>query len=337
MSFGGVVGHAPQRELLARALGRGAVHPAYLFSGPPGVGKRRVALEVARAWLCHQGLGEPCGTCHPCRTVGTDAAEDWLLVAPEKEKEKRKTISVEQVREFTAWLWRTPAKGGHKAALVDPADALTGEAANALLKTLEEPPPGRVVVLVTSRPGGLPATVRSRCQQVAFGPLSEEEVAEVLRRNGWPAQAARQAAALADGSPGAALGRDAKAWQESAEAVRSLLEALGRGERGAVFAGAERLGEGRERALLALQALLGMLRQAARARLGAAGGELPAALRGLDDAALARLGSQALETHRRLEGMQPPNAKLALTMLLLGASGAAGAAAPGPGITGGHG
>ncbi|HEY5998625.1 MAG TPA: DNA polymerase III subunit delta', partial [bacterium] len=233
MSLGGVVGHAPQRELLARALARGAVHPAYLFTGLPGVGKRLLALELARAWLCHAEMGAPCGACPSCRAVGGDAHPDWLLVAPEKEKEKRKSIGVEQVRNFGAWLWQTPARGSRKAALIDPADALTAEAANALLKTLEEPPPGRVVVLVASRPGALPPTVRSRCQQVAFGPLAEEEVAEVLRRNGWPAQAARQAAALADGSPGAALTRDAKAWQESAETVRSLLEALARGERGA--------------------------------------------------------------------------------------------------------
>jgi DNA polymerase-3 subunit delta' len=316
MIFASVVGHAPQRELLARALARGAVHPAYLFSGPPGVGKRLVAAELARAWLCHRGEAEPCGTCPSCRGVGGAAHPDWLLVAPE---ERKKSIGVEQVRDLGAWLWRSPSRGGRKAALVDPADALTGEAANALLKTLEEPPPGRLVVLIAARPGGLPPTVRSRCQHLAFGPLSDEEVAEALRRSGWPAEAARQAAALAEGSPGAALARDGKAWLESADAVRAVIDALDRGERGAALAFAERLGESRDRVVLALQALLGMLRQAARHRFGAAAGEeVPRLLQRLGAAELERLLAGALETHRRLEGDRPPNAKLALSLLLLG-------------------
>jgi DNA polymerase-3 subunit delta' len=327
MTFSGVVGHAAQRELLGRAVARAAVHPAYLFSGPPGVGKRLVALELARAWLCHLGGAEPCGSCLSCRAVGTEAHPDCLLVAPE---ERKKSISVDQARELGSWLWRSPSRGSRKAALVDPADALTTEAANALLKTLEEPPPGRIVVLIASRPGNLPPTVRSRCQHVAFGALSDDDVADVLRRNGWPAQAARQAAALAEGSPGVALARDGKSWAESADAVRALLGALERGERGAALAFAERLGESRERVVLALQALLGMVRQAARRRLGASAVEdVPELLERLGAAETGRLLAGALETHRRLEGDRPPNAKLALSLLLLGCIPAESAAATG--------
>ena len=98
-------------------------------------------------------------------------------------------------------------------------------------------------MLIATRPGALPPTVRSRCQQVSFGSLSDDEVAEVLRRNGWPAQSARQAAALAEGSPGAALERDGRLWQETAESVRALLDALAAGERGAALAFAEAAGD----------------------------------------------------------------------------------------------
>jgi DNA polymerase-3 subunit delta' len=233
------------------------------------------------------------------------------------------------VRLLTEWLYLSPVLGRRKVALIDPAGDLTENAANALLKTLEEPPPGRVVILVAPSPGSLPPTVRSRCQHVAFGALPDGEVAEVLRRAGWPAQAARQAAALAEGSPGVALARDGKAWRESADAVRAVLES---GERGAALALAEGLGESRERVQLALQALLGLLREAARRRLGpAAGAEAPLPLRRLGTAEVGRLLESALETHRRLEGDRPPNAKLALSRLLLGCLPAPPAAAGGRG------
>jgi DNA polymerase-3 subunit delta' len=320
--FAGVVGHAPQRELLERALARGAVHPAYLFSGPPGVGKRLVALEFARALLCQAGEGRPCGACPSCRGLGGGAHPDFRAQGLD---DKKKSIGVEAVRDLADWLFLSPAWGRGKVAIVDPAGDLTENAANALLKTLEEPPRGRVVVLVAPSPGSLPATVRSRCQQVAFGALADGEVAEVLRRAGWPSQAARQAAALAEGSPGAALARDGKAWRESADALRAVLE---RGERGAALAFAEGLGESRERVLLALQALLGMLREAARRRLGAATAvEEPPPLHRLGAAEVGRLLEGALETHRRLEGDRPPNAKLALSLLLLGCLPAPRAAA----------
>ncbi len=312
-----VVGHAAQRELLARALARHSVHPALLFCGPPGIGKRLVAAGLAQAWLCLEGGAEPCGRCESCRRPHTNPDADLLTVGP---IDNKKSIGVAQVRDLETWLGLMPSRGQRKMAIVDPADALTAEAANALLKTLEEPPRGRVIVLVAERAGSLPPTVRSRCQLISFGPLADAEVAEVLRRNGWPAQAALQAAALAEGSPGLALARDGKAWQEAADAVRQVLEELERGDRGAALAFAERLGEGRERVLLTLQALLGLGRREVRGRLGAPAGDPGAPLlRRLGAQQIAQLLAGALETHRRLDGDRPPNAKLALATLLLGA------------------
>ena len=180
-------------------------------------------------------------------------------------------------------------------------------------------------MLVATRSGALPPTVRSRCQQVPFGSLSDDDVAEVLRRNSWPALSARQAAALAEGSPGAALARDGRLWQETAESVRALLDALAAGERGAALSFAEATGDARERALAALQAIIGFSRLAARQRLGDGGvgpEAVPALLQRMGSDQIGRLLSGALETHRRLEGDRPPNAKLALAVLLAGASDA---------------
>jgi len=322
MIFANIVGHQRAKEQLSRALVRSTVHNGYLFSGPAGVGKHLAATEFVRAWLCLEASGGSCGVCDSCKRVGGATHQDLIEVTL---LEKKKSIGVDQARFLGVWLAQSPSLGRHKAAIVDPASALTTEAANALLKTLEEPPPGRIIVLITTRPGALPPTVRSRCQQVSFGPLADDEVAEVLRRNGWPALSARQAAALAAGSPGTALERDGRLWQETADSVQALFGALAAGERGAALAFAEATGEVRERALASLQAIIGFSRLAARRRLGDRGvgpDAVPALLWRMGAEQIDRLLAGALETQRRLEGDRPPNAKLALAMLLAGAADA---------------
>lgn len=320
MIFANIVGHQRAKEQLSRALARSTVHNSYLFTGPPGVGKHLVAMEFVRGWLCDATPGGACGVCDSCTRVGGATHHDMIEVSF---IDKKKSLGVDQMRVLGSWLAQSPALGKHKAAIIDPACALTTEAANALLKTLEEPPPGRVIVLIATRPGALPPTVRSRCQQVSFGSLTDDEVAEVLRRKSWPAQSARQAAALAEGSPGTALERDGRLWQETAESVRALFDALAAGERGAPLAFAEATGDARERALASLQAIIGFSRLAARQRLGdrSVGPDaVPALLERMGAEQIGRLLAGALETHRRLEGDRPPNAKLALAMLLAGAA-----------------
>jgi len=320
MIFANLVGHQRAKEMLSRALAHSTVHPGYIFSGPPGVGKHLAATEFVRAWLCLEASGEACGICKSCTSLGVAPHPDFIEATW---LDKKKSIGVDQVRDLGSGLAQSPAMGRHKAAIVDPASTLTSEASNALLKTLEEPPPGRVIVLVVTRSGALPPTVRSRCQQVPFGSLSDDDVAEVLRRNSWPTLSARQAAALAEGSPGAALARDGRLWQETADAVRVLFDALAAGERGAALSFAEATGDARERALAALQAIIGFSRMAARQRLGDDGvgpETVPALLKRMGSDQIGRLLAGALETHRRLEGDRPPNAKLALAMLLAGAS-----------------
>jgi len=326
MSFPTLVGHQRAKELLTRAVARSTVHPGYLFSGPAGVGKRLAAVEFVQALLCREAgtPAAPCGLCPSCKLAGGGAHPDVITVTPD-EKKKAKSIGIDQVRSLGEWLAQSPTYGQRKAAIIDPADSLGAPAANALLKTLEEPPRGRVIVLIARRPGALPPTVRSRCQHVSFGSLTDDEVAEVLRRNNWPAQSARQAAALAEGSPGAALERDSRLWQETAESVRTLFDALAAGDRGAALAFAEAAGDARERALASLQAIIGFSRLAARQRLGDRGGgpdAVPAFLQRMGSGEIGGLLAGAVETHRRLDGDRPPNAKLALAVLLASASGA---------------
>ena len=321
MSFANIVGHQRPKEMLSRSLAHTTVHTGYLFTGPAGVGKHLVATEFVRAWLCLEASGTACGVCESCTSVGLKPHLDLIEVIPEKTK----SILIEQVRALGEWIAQSPALGRRKAAIIDPASSLTTQAANALLKTLEEPPLERIIVLIATSPGSLPPTVRSRCQQVSFGSLSDDEVAEVLRRNSWPAQAARQAATLAEGSPGIALQRDGRLWQETAAAVRVVLDALAAGDCGPALAFAEVSGDPRERALAALQAIIGFSRLATRQRLGDPGigsDAVPAMFGRMGSEQIGRLLAGAVETHRRLEGDRPPNAKLALAVLLAGASDA---------------
>ncbi|MDG4550873.1 MAG: DNA polymerase III subunit delta' [Candidatus Contendobacter sp.] len=150
-----------------RAAGR--LPHALLLSGPAGLGKGLFARRLARALLCDRpdAEGEACGQCRSCRLFRAGSHPDHSVVRPE---EDGKIIKVDQIRELRVFLGYTAQYGGYKIALLEPADRLNVNAANALLKTLEEPPGNGLLLLVTAQPARLPATVRSRCQRIDFDP-----------------------------------------------------------------------------------------------------------------------------------------------------------------------
>lgn len=203
MIFANLVGHQRPKAQLSRALARSTVHTGYLFSGPPGVGKHLAAAEFVRAWLCSETGKEPCGHCPSCRLAGGSAHPDRFVVTPE---DKKKSIGVDQVREFGAWIAQSPALGRHKAAIIDPAGSLTMPAANALLKTLEEPPPGTCLILCAEDEDALAPTVRSRCARLRIGRVRDADIEAVLEERGL-ADAGRAAAIarIAGGRPGRAI------------------------------------------------------------------------------------------------------------------------------------
>jgi DNA polymerase III subunit delta' len=153
----------PARAQWVATVHQDRVPHALLIHDSPGAGGGQLALWMAQMLLCVAPTNRPCGVCAACLSVAHDRHPDFTRISL---VEDSKQIRVEQARELSAHLALASHQGGYKVALIDPADALNWNAANALLKTLEEPPARTVLILVAQQPSRLPATVRSRCQHV---------------------------------------------------------------------------------------------------------------------------------------------------------------------------
>jgi DNA polymerase-3 subunit delta' len=169
----------------ARAQWAAAVHQdrvphAVLIHDSPGAGGEQLALWMAQLLLCVASANRPCGVCAACSSVAQDRHPDFTRIGLIEES---KQIRVEQARDLSADLALASHQGGYKVALLDPADALNWNAANALLKTLEEPPARTVLILVAQQPSRLPATVRSRCQRIRIRPPERESALAWLQQS----------------------------------------------------------------------------------------------------------------------------------------------------------
>ncbi|MCS7282184.1 MAG: DNA polymerase III subunit delta' [Anaerolineae bacterium] len=172
----GVVGHEWAVQLLQQAVEEGELSHAYLFTGPEGVGKGTLARALASALFC-EGYPRPCGACRACRLVAAGHHPDLLWVGPATEKGH---ISIEQIRELQRILSLTPNLARHRLVVLDRFEQATASAANAFLKTLEEPPDYAVLILLAPEADALLPTIVSRCQIVALRPLPARRVEEAL-------------------------------------------------------------------------------------------------------------------------------------------------------------
>ncbi|MBM4357450.1 MAG: DNA polymerase III subunit delta' [Deltaproteobacteria bacterium] len=265
MPFESILGQASAVATLTRALGNGRVHHAYRFEGPDGVGKRLAAVAFAQALVCTAGGPVGCGACEACRRAATRSERapevplhpDVIVVGrglypPELigNKKESSEISVEQIRRVV--LARTPYRpheARHQVFLIEDADLLGTSAANALLKTLEEPKPGTQFVLLTSQPESLLDTVRSRTMPVRFGALSDDVLKTILRARGIAEAELDGIVALAGGSASRALDLADPERSATREAfVRGMLDAV----RGPGLGAAVAFAEGGDRERLAI-------------------------------------------------------------------------------------
>lgn len=200
-----VLGHQQNKEFLQKLLKPGSRPHALLFYGMGGIGKKMLALHFAKTFLCKSAGKKPCDICESCRLMDIEnnsfAHPDFYLLTAE---EAGKDIKIEQVKEMAKQAAFAPVLSKNKVCIIDDAGQMTAEAANSLLKLLEEPPPGWLFILITQQAERLLPTVLSRVVRLRFDAPDSSAVQQILKAKGIT-QNTQVLAALAGGSPGRAL------------------------------------------------------------------------------------------------------------------------------------
>ncbi len=200
----GMLGNEWAVDMLKLHITHDSVRHAYLFSGPPGIGRRTLALRLAQAMNCPQPLapGQPCGTCRTCQQIERMQYPDLAVIQAEREGG---TLKVEQIRAIRQSLVLKPYQGSHRVALFLHFQEANANAANALLKTLEEAPTYVVLVLTADTPEQLLPTILSRCEVLRLRPLPVESIEGYLKEHGADPADAHLLAHISGGRPGYAL------------------------------------------------------------------------------------------------------------------------------------
>lgn len=230
-----LIGHHRQWRFFTAATASGRLGHAYLFTGPNQVGKRTVA-RLAASFLCCEARGDgalPCGECVSCVRIAHGTHPDVFLIEPEvsgvsRETAARPTLKIHQIRDLRHRLLLTPAVAGLKIGIIDGADALSHDAAHAILKTLEEPSGKTVLFLLCETSYRLLSTIRSRCAEIRFAPVADADIALGLEQRGVNSDAAKNIAQWSFGLPGRAIvfTEDAKAMAREEKELKEFEDVL---------------------------------------------------------------------------------------------------------------
>ncbi len=224
MSFSSIYGQEGPIAVLRNALGNRRVPHAFLFYGAEGIGKRTTALVFSKALNCKGGGTDPCDACTSCRKIDSGNHPDVVVLEPEGQ-----FIKVADIKELQERLRFLPLEGARRVVILDDAERMNVTSANSLLKTLEEPTPSNVFVLVTSRPHLLPMTILSRCHRLRFNPVHRDVIAAFLEKKHSldPAKAVILAS-----SAGGSIGRALNLYKGDYFALREKI--LGRISKGSL-------------------------------------------------------------------------------------------------------
>ncbi len=239
--FSTLIGNDEVKESLRRLLSGGRLPGSMLFTGEEGIGKKLFALELAKALNCRQRKGvEACDQCSSCKRLSRSAFPPFTSDDDNKERmiwsehadvamvrPHKQIIRVKPMRELEREANFRPFEGTARVFIVEDADYMNDQAANALLKTLEEPPPASHLILTTSNPTALLATIRSRCQMIRFAPIAAAEVERFLiAQKALSDDDARLLARTSQGSIGRALAGDVETYRDRRETMLGVLRAL---------------------------------------------------------------------------------------------------------------
>ncbi len=266
----GILGHDRAVAFLERAARDERVAHAYLFSGVEGVGKKMAAMRFAAELNCPSRPEDKQQACPSCRRVLQSAHPDVICERPDKGR-----IRVDRVREMQLFLAYAPIEGRSRIVIIDDAHLMNPAAQNALLKTLEEPPPNRVIVLVTANPSLLLPTVLSRCRRVRFSPMAPSIIADYLcREKGLDPERAGAIAGMAGGSLARALEIDSAKFVELRNRIaRALVDPGKEGLRGLLGLSAL-IAASDETATLATELAAALVRDLLLYRIGYTGEEI---------------------------------------------------------------
>lgn len=223
MAIRKLVGNERLHEALCHAIVRDRLPHALLFAGPDGVGKRTTALELAKAVTCETPqAGDACDACPSCLRADSKEHSDIRVFEPDGA-----FLKIAQMRDMAREAQYHPFEGRRRVIVVDRAHQMRDEAANAILKTLEEPPPTSLIVLVTDQPYAILETIRSRCQTLRFAPVPAEEIERYLAANyRRPSDETRLLSRIAAGRIGRALATDLSVYREHRKEMLGLIEVL---------------------------------------------------------------------------------------------------------------
>ena len=223
MKFSSLIGNERIKLSLTRAVAQGRIAQGLIFAGPRGVGKHQFAMALAQAVNCERPVnGDSCGECVNCRKFAAREFTDVKTITPDGQ-----FIKIEQTREMSKTAYFKPYEGRRRVFILDEAERLKEQAANSILKTLEEPPSTSLLILLTAKPYALLQTIRSRCQMMNFAPLSYAELEAFLKANyKRPIDETRLLARLARGSIGRALEIDLGEYKEKRKTILEVIEAL---------------------------------------------------------------------------------------------------------------